>query len=84
MIAIEDSGPGIAPDEPSRIFEPFFTTRSGGLGMGLAICRRVVEAHGGRIRGERHRHRRPLLLHLTDGGNGAERWVMRRNRLRRR
>lgn len=52
MIAIEDSGPGIAPDEPSRIFEPFFTTRSGGLGMGLAICRRVVEAHGGRIRGE--------------------------------
>jgi PAS domain S-box-containing protein len=52
MIAIEDSGPGIAPDELSRIFEPFFTTKSGGLGIGLAICRRVVEAHGGQIRGE--------------------------------
>jgi PAS domain S-box-containing protein len=51
-VAIEDAGPGIAPDGLSRIFEPFFTTRSGGLGMGLAICRRIVEAHGGRIWGE--------------------------------
>ena len=51
-VAIDDDGPGIDPDGLSKIFEPFFTTRSGGLGMGLAICLRIVEAHGGRIRGE--------------------------------
>ena len=52
LVTIEDSGPGIAPDELFRVFEPFFTTKSGGLGMGLAICRRIVEAQGGRIWGE--------------------------------
>ncbi len=52
LVTIEDSGPGIAPDELSKVFEPFFTTKSGGLGMGLAICRRILEAQGGRIWGE--------------------------------
>ncbi len=48
-ISVEDTGPGIDPDSLATIFEPFFTTRSDGLGMGLAICRRIVEAHGGQI-----------------------------------
>ena len=52
LVTIEDSGPGIAPDELSQVFEPFFTTKSGGLGMGLAICRRILEDQGGRIWGE--------------------------------
>ncbi len=49
MVSIEDKGPGVPVEAVSRLFEPLFTTRSGGLGMGLAICRRIVEAHGGRI-----------------------------------
>jgi len=48
-IAVADSGPGIAPENRSRVFEPFFTTRARGVGLGLAIARQVVEAHGGKI-----------------------------------
>ncbi|MEA3122826.1 MAG: hypothetical protein QOH33_2416, partial [Paraburkholderia sp.] len=48
-IAMQDSGPGLCPAEVNRVFDPFYTTKENGLGMGLAICRSIVEAHGGRL-----------------------------------
>ena len=48
-VAVSDCGPGIDADEIQRIFEPFYTTKRDGLGMGLPICRSIVESHGGRL-----------------------------------
>jgi signal transduction histidine kinase len=49
LIVVKDTGPGIAADALDQIFQPFFTTKEGGMGMGLSICRSIVEAHGGHI-----------------------------------
>jgi PAS domain S-box-containing protein len=49
IITLADSGSGIDPKNMTRIFEPFFSTKSEGIGMGLSICRSIVEAHGGRL-----------------------------------
>jgi len=48
-VVIEDSGAGIAPEDLGKIFEPYYTTKSSGLGLGLGLTRRIVEAHGGAI-----------------------------------
>jgi PAS domain S-box-containing protein len=48
-IVVEDSGPGIDPENADRIFHPFFTTKSEGTGMGLSICRSIIEAHNGHL-----------------------------------
>jgi C4-dicarboxylate-specific signal transduction histidine kinase len=58
-VAVEDSGPGIAPQKLDGIFNTFVTTKSQGMGLGLAICRMIVEQHGGQ------------LTASSDGKNGA-------------
>src|SRR6195256_5380258 len=59
VVAVEDSGPGINPGRLDSIFDPFITTKPDGMGLGLAICRMIVERHGGE------------LSALSDGKNGA-------------
>jgi PAS domain S-box-containing protein len=49
LIAVKDTGTGLDPAVAERMFQPFFTTKSDGLGMGLAICRSIIEAHSGRL-----------------------------------
>ena len=59
VVAIEDSGPGIDPEKLDGIFTAFVTTKSKGMGLGLAICRMIIEHHGGN------------LTASSDGKNGA-------------
>ena len=49
LVSVADTGPGVAPADAERIFEPFHSTKASGLGVGLSICRAIVEAHGGRL-----------------------------------
>ena len=51
VVQLQDDGPGLAPEVQKRLFEPFVSTKETGLGLGLSICRRLVEAHGGAIHG---------------------------------
>jgi signal transduction histidine kinase len=49
MVSVEDTGEGVEPSAIDRIFNPLFTTKAHGMGMGLSICRSIIEAHGGRL-----------------------------------
>jgi C4-dicarboxylate-specific signal transduction histidine kinase len=49
VISVADTGPGIAPHDIQRVFKPLFTTKSGGMGLGLSICRSIIERHNGKL-----------------------------------
>jgi signal transduction histidine kinase len=63
-ISVRDTGPGVAAHDPERLFAPFVTSKPNGLGMGLAICRSIVESHGGRIWATRNDDR-GLTVHVV-------------------
>ncbi len=71
LITVEDSGPGIDPENLDRIFHPFFTTKSQGMGMGLSICRSIVEAHHGRLSARSVADRGSVFQIALPAGNAA-------------
>ncbi|HLU25150.1 MAG TPA: HAMP domain-containing sensor histidine kinase [Longimicrobiales bacterium] len=76
IVEIRDNGPGISPDRLKRIFEPFVTTKPKGMGLGLAICREIVESHGGRVEirsSPGSGTTVSLIIPVYSGGNGRDR-----------
>jgi PAS domain S-box-containing protein len=67
LVAVRDSGPGIDPTQLERIFEPFYTTKSSGVGMGLSICRSIIDAHGGRLWAEANKPRGVVFQFILPG-----------------
>jgi len=70
-VAIEDQGIGVSAENMARLFEPFFTTRSQGIGMGLAISRSIIEAHGGRLWAESTVNQGSIFQFTLPVGSGS-------------
>jgi C4-dicarboxylate-specific signal transduction histidine kinase len=79
VVTVRDSGPGVASENVDRLFEPFFTTKASGMGMGLSICRSIVQAHGGTLslsasvpRGAVFQFNLPIRTHAAADSSGEQ------------
>ena len=70
-VAVRDTGPGLRPQDLERLFVPFYTTKPHGMGMGLSICRSIIEDHGGRLWATRHEPRGALFLFTIPATSGG-------------
>jgi C4-dicarboxylate-specific signal transduction histidine kinase len=70
LVSVRDTGPGIHPANLERVFDAFYTTKTNGIGIGLAVCRTIVEAHGGRPH--------PMVLFSSSPSQYSDRIVRRR------
>jgi len=74
IVAVQDSGPGLKPADSERVFDAFYTSKSSGLGMGLSICRSIIQAHGGRLWAAKSKPRGAIFqfsIPITRGDAGA-------------
>ena len=71
LVQVRDSGPGIDPGNLEQAFEPFYTTKTSGVGMGLSICRSIINGHGGRLWAEANEYR-GAVFQFTLPGAGAQ------------
>ena len=69
-VAVQDSGPGLGQADLERVFASFYTTKPGGMGLGLAICRSIIEAQGGRIWATTHSPRGAVFEFTLPAGQG--------------
>jgi len=76
-VAVRDHGTGLTSDKFEKIFQPFYTTKRDGLGMGLAICRSIIEAHGGRLWAENNGDRGATFYFTVPAEKRDERRVMK-------
>ena len=67
LVEVRDAGPGVDPGKLERVFEPFYTTKTTGIGMGLSICRSIIEAHGGRLWAEANEPRGAVFRFTLPG-----------------
>jgi len=67
LVAVRDSGPGIDPAHLDRVFDAFYTTKSSGTGMGLSICRSIIDAHGGKLWAEANEPRGAVFRFTLPG-----------------
>ena len=72
LVAVRDTGPGLAPASVEHVFDAFYTTKPGGLGMGLSISRSIIEAHGGRLWAEANEPRGAVFQFTLPANEGSE------------